>query len=48
MDRTENAIEQLQMGQANQNEILKQLANQMGQFSLHLAMQNSISKHNGD
>ena len=39
MDRTEVAIEQLQVGQANQNAVLQQLANQMSQFSLHLAMQ---------
>ena len=41
MDRTEVAIEQLQLGQANQNAVLKQLADQMSQFNLQLAMQNS-------
>ena len=39
MDRTEDAIEQLQMGQANQNAVLKQLADQMSQFNLHFRMQ---------
>ena len=41
MDRTEVAIEQLQVGQANQNAVLKQLADQMSQFTLHLQLQNS-------
>ena len=41
MDRTEDAIEQLQMGQANQNAVLKQLADQMSQFNLHWQLQNS-------
>ena len=41
MDRTELAIEQIQVNQANQNEILQQLASQLGQFSVALAMQKS-------
>ena len=41
MDRTELAIEQIQMNQANQNEILQKLASQLGQFSVALAMQKS-------
>ena len=41
MDRTEQAIEQIQINQANQNEILQQLASQLGQFSVALAMQKS-------
>lgn len=52
MDRTEVAIEQLQMGQADQNkalsnqcQVLQKLADQMNQFSFHLAMQNSKNKN---
>ena len=41
MDRTEMAIEQIQVNQANQNEILQKLASQLGQFSVALAMQKS-------
>ena len=41
MDRTEIAIEQLQLGQANQNAVLRQLADQLGQFTFHLAMNTS-------
>ena len=44
MDRTEVAIEQLQLGQANQNAMLQQLADQMSQFNLHLQLQNSMKK----
>ena len=41
MDRTEAAIESIQIAQANQNKLLSDLAAQMGQFTFHLAMQNS-------
>ena len=41
MDRNEVAIEQLQIGQADQTKVLQKLADQMNQFSFNLAMQNS-------
>lgn len=46
MDRTEMAIERIQLNQANQNEILQKLASQLGQVSVALAMQNSKPDHN--
>ena len=45
LEQTENAINQLQLGQANQNEMLARLTNQLGTLAFNLGLH--LDKNNG-